>query len=1017
MKQGNVCSVECFVRVRPLAEGSVGPPTIVVEPSSNTVTLSAPGLRPSLTTHSSSTSSSSFEWTFDRAFGPEATQSVVFSHVAHLVRRAVEGYNATLFAYGQTASGKTHTMLGPGGTLSLHPAMMGVIPRSARLLFSLIHESTLAQSSSHVPETGTGSKSASAAANVNVQFQVRASFVEIYNGQVFDLLSRKESRSKLKICADHESGASATSGNAVKIVGATEIVVETSEQVLDAISKGVKQRATASTDLNEYSSRSHAIFTLHVEKRVPIPVAATDGSNDPRRVKGRVKCFISKINLVDLAGSEDVNRSHATGVTFTQAVQINSDLLVLHRVIDSIVKGESFIPYRDSVLTRLLQDSLGGSSHTIFFAHVSPAIENTAETYSTLLRASAAKAIKNVTSLTSIERVEELDVGQVSGDYPDPEVAWRRRTCWISTSSYGKVFARVAGDLANPIDCPGYGRSPGNRQTIRSYPGLFLTECLAATGHKKAHLLMGSSQGTASSFNAVVEFPAITKYLAGMDPVTHDPKRFSVIQQPTLLVYDTDDLGHPVSVGRVVKRILPCCHYYEYTRSREPYWNGQNLWKILLQMFQEHDSCSFSEQATLPATVQDCGGILAWMTPFDREWPYNDQWAPIQEGKSGLNAPDCSAFQFQVECERAAAEELRKCREVDLFAEEETKEDVESEEVRENRLVAEAAETHCHACGKEIAARLPGYISQTTNTESSRNPIPTYKPTAPPLKSGTTTTSTSKPVTNPPKRTGIPTEQRIPPKKNTQSPTTTAISPVEFSPWLRLSPCRHLLCAKCGLWSLGINPKDCPVALCPQPHIQSLEAPSPSTSNNPTTTTSSSTTNSTPSTSTTTITKVPLPRPLLPGEFHLILEFGNTAKRADDVGRYAITAFLSVVGRGPYSGQIVSSVSFNINPDFPKSAIRVTEPPFQLERTMASLFPCDMLVQWRPDLSLPKLNIAYQVQQEQPVLRRRLLVRVVAKDPKTAQKPRSHREPIYQYQWYGRDLDKPTVSWIMLQTL
>ena len=148
--------------------------------------------------------------------------------------------------------------------------------------------------------------------------------------------------------------------------------------------------------MNLHSSRSHAILILYVEKRVR--------EVDSQGNSTGFKCYLSRVNLVDLAGSEDVNRSNAAGARFKEAVHINSGLLQLHRVLDALCRGEAHVPYRDSALTRVLQDSLGGTSRTVLLAHVSPLDRDAGETASTLRFASAARSVGNATRANVVRR-------------------------------------------------------------------------------------------------------------------------------------------------------------------------------------------------------------------------------------------------------------------------------------------------------------------------------------------------------------------------------------------------------------------------------------------------------------------------------------------------------------------------------------------------------------------------------------------------------------------------------------
>ncbi|CAJ1360312.1 unnamed protein product [Effrenium voratum] len=258
----------------------------------------------------------------------------------------MDGYNGTIFAYGQTGTGKTHTMVGPAEPQELH----GVIPRTFAHIFQ----------------------------NVNVggnrTFLVRASYLEIYNEEIRDLLS-KNPKQKLEL-KDHPEGGVFVKDLTVMIVkGVTDL-----QQVMEV---GQKNRSVASTLMNNESSRSHSIFTVTVE----ILEKGLDGQDHVR---------VGKMNMVDLAGSERQSKTGATGDTLKEATKINMSLSALGNVISALVDSKtSFIPYRDSKLTRLLQDSLGGNTKTVMCACIGPVDYNYDETLSTLRYAHRAKSIKN----------------------------------------------------------------------------------------------------------------------------------------------------------------------------------------------------------------------------------------------------------------------------------------------------------------------------------------------------------------------------------------------------------------------------------------------------------------------------------------------------------------------------------------------------------------------------------------------------------------------------------------------
>ncbi|KAH8387539.1 hypothetical protein KR093_007683, partial [Drosophila rubida] len=287
-----------------------------------------------------------YNYVFDRT---DTQQSIYESCVRSKLKKLLHGYNVTILAYGQTGSGKTYTM----GTAfnGVMDENVGVIPRAVHEIFE---------------ET--------AAMEADCHFKITCSFVELYQEQFFDLFSpNKREESTVDIREDK---------NRIVIPGLTEVEVTDAKHVTDQLMRGSSGRAVASTAMNETSSRSHAIFTL--------TVVAT-------RKTGQKSVTTSKFNLVDLAGSERCSKTLASGDRFKEGVNINKGLLALGNVINVLGSGQTtgYVPYRQSKLTRLLQDSLGGNSITLMIACVSPADYNVAETLSTLRYADRALQIKN----------------------------------------------------------------------------------------------------------------------------------------------------------------------------------------------------------------------------------------------------------------------------------------------------------------------------------------------------------------------------------------------------------------------------------------------------------------------------------------------------------------------------------------------------------------------------------------------------------------------------------------------
>lgn len=315
-------------------------------------------------------------YSFDKVFGPIADQQAIFDKVATpLFNEFLKGYNCTMLVYGMTSTGKTYTMSGDDklsdGVLS---DKAGVIPRILFKLFEVLHDSK---------------------EHLNDDYIVKCSFVEIYNEELKDLLS-DESNKKLRIFdqkAATTSGASSpipsqfNNKSTIHIQNLEEVILKNAKHGIKTLQKGLKIRQVAATKMNDVSSRSHTIFTLSLFKK-------NGESGDLYR--------ISKMNLVDLAGSENISRSGALNQRAKEAGSINQSLLTLGRVINLLVeKNQQHIPYRESKLTRLLQDSLGGRTKTCLIATISPAKINYDETLSTLEYANKAKSIQNKPQLGS----------------------------------------------------------------------------------------------------------------------------------------------------------------------------------------------------------------------------------------------------------------------------------------------------------------------------------------------------------------------------------------------------------------------------------------------------------------------------------------------------------------------------------------------------------------------------------------------------------------------------------------
>lgn len=287
-------------------------------------------------------------YAFDAVYNNNFTQRDIFlQEVKPLADAVLQGYNATVFAYGQSGSGKTHTMTGK----LYDREMWGMMPQVVDYLFAEMKKLTSQTKS----------------------FKVRVSYVELYNGKSRDLLAHKQVNLEIK----------ENMSKNFYVKGAALPEVSSFEEAIKWFNAGTDRRQTASTDLNDTSSRSHALFSFQIEQ--------LDFENDPITPV----MMTSKINVVDLAGSEKLSRTNATGDTAKEGCNINLSLSALATVIDTIVKGGKHIPYRGSPLTMLLKDSLGGNAKTVMFANIGPSDKNTSETISTLRFALRAKQIQN----------------------------------------------------------------------------------------------------------------------------------------------------------------------------------------------------------------------------------------------------------------------------------------------------------------------------------------------------------------------------------------------------------------------------------------------------------------------------------------------------------------------------------------------------------------------------------------------------------------------------------------------
>ncbi|KAL5496206.1 hypothetical protein EMCRGX_G012444 [Ephydatia muelleri] len=394
----DACNIKVVCRVRPLnsKEQASGNTSAVKFPAQNAVEV---GNR---------------VFYFDCVLQPTCTQVQVYNEAAcALVKDVLAGYNATIFAYGQTSSGKTHTM---EGVLN-DSGLKGIIPRIIENVFEHIYE---------MDDT--------------LEIHIKVSYFEIYMEKIRDLLDT--SRGNLQI--------GETKNKVPYVKGISERFVTSPDEVMAVLEEGKYNRHVSATSMNADSSRSHAIFLLQIKQ-------------ENRETR---KTLMGKLYLVDLAGSEKVDKTDAQGLTLDEAKTINKSLLTLSNVISALAEGKPFIPYRESKLTRVLQESLGGNARTTLIVCCSPSVSNAAETKSTLMFGDRAKAIKNKVEvnveLTAEEwkrRFEKEREGHLKA-----KAALERLECEVAKWRLGQFVAekdRAVKDGATPdVSIPASGAGP-----------------------------------------------------------------------------------------------------------------------------------------------------------------------------------------------------------------------------------------------------------------------------------------------------------------------------------------------------------------------------------------------------------------------------------------------------------------------------------------------------------------------------------------------------------------------------
>ena len=356
-KSANV-KVYCRIRPENEKEKQSGMKTCITATSESSVKIFTESIGIDTGKESSKSKSDNFQtFTFDGVFPPEEEQENIFNVVAKpLINGALEGINGTLFCYGQTSSGKTYTMEG----IHNDPKLMGVIPRMMEYIFIVIEK-----------------------ANSEIEYSVKCQYYQIYNEKIQDLLDIR--KKDLAIREDKNKG--------IWVEDCTEANVSCQEEMYEVFKEGSNNRTVSATNMNKGSSRSHSLFVVTLFQRNTITGSSKTG----------------RIYFVDLAGSEKMSKTGIEGGTgLKEAQNINKSLMTLGMVINSLTEGAKHIPYRDSKLTRVLQESLGGNSMTNLVITCSPNFLNQSETMSTLRFGQRAKLIKNKVVANTQQSVKEL---------------------------------------------------------------------------------------------------------------------------------------------------------------------------------------------------------------------------------------------------------------------------------------------------------------------------------------------------------------------------------------------------------------------------------------------------------------------------------------------------------------------------------------------------------------------------------------------------------------------------------
>ncbi|KAJ8510852.1 hypothetical protein OPV22_001286 [Ensete ventricosum] len=359
-------------------------------------------------------------FSFNKVFGPFATQEEVFSDTQPLIRSVLDGYNVCIFAYGQTGAGKTYTMSGPE---ELTEESFGVNYRALNDLFHI---------SKQRKDTFC--------------YEIAVQMIEIYNEQVRDLLTNDGPQKRLGIHNGSQKGLAVPNANLVPVTSTTEVI--------ELMNIGQKNRAVSATAMNDRSSRSHSCLTIHVQGR--------------ELASGAI--FRGCMHLVDLAGSERVNKSEAKGDRLKEAQHINKSLSALGDVISALAQKSSHIPYRNSKLTQLLQDSLGGQAKTLMFVHISPEVDAISETLSTLKFAERVASVELGASQVNKDSGEVKELRQQVASLK-AALAKKEGEHFQSTTSSPDIY-RLKSGATSPVH-------PNQVQTMEDFGNIEVLSCSA----------------------------------------------------------------------------------------------------------------------------------------------------------------------------------------------------------------------------------------------------------------------------------------------------------------------------------------------------------------------------------------------------------------------------------------------------------------------------------------------------------------------------------------------------------